>query len=65
MFLDARNQKREGKCVSFIKLGPAAGRAGQGHLFRMEGFLCKAPASSKRHQSGQIGAEWLGSVSTQ
>jgi hypothetical protein len=43
MFFDAKNQKREGKCASFIKLGPVAGRAGQGHLFTMEGFLCKAP----------------------
>ena len=43
MFFDAKNQKREGKCASFIKLGPAAGRAGQGHLFKILGFLCKAP----------------------
>jgi len=43
MFFDAKNQKREGKCASFIKLGPVAGRAGQGHLFKILGFLCKAP----------------------
>ena len=43
MFFDAKNQKREGKCASFIKLGPVAGRAGQGHQFKILGFLCKAP----------------------
>ena len=43
MLFDAKNQKREGKCASFIKLGPAAGKQGYGHLFVMMGFLCKAP----------------------
>jgi len=43
MFFDAKNQKREGKCASFLKLGPVAGRAGQGHQFKILGFLCKAP----------------------
>ncbi|HKF72517.1 MAG TPA: hypothetical protein VKB68_12250 [Stellaceae bacterium] len=43
MFFDAKNQKREGKCASFTKLGPAAGRAGQGYLFKIVGFLCKGP----------------------
>ena len=43
MFFDAKNQKREGECASFIKLGPVAGRAGQGHQFKILGFLCKAP----------------------
>jgi len=43
MFFDAKNQKREDKCATFIKLGPVAGRAGQGHLFKILGFLCKAP----------------------
>ena len=43
MFFDAKNQKREGKCATFIKLGPVAGRAGQGYQFKILGFLCKAP----------------------
>lgn len=43
MFFDARNQKRDGKCFTFIKLGPEAGRAGMGHRFTMRGFFCKAP----------------------
>ena len=43
MFFDAKNQKRDGKCFTFIKLGPMAGRAGEGHLFTMIGFFCKAP----------------------
>jgi hypothetical protein len=43
MFFDAKNQKREGKCASFIKLGPVAGRAGKGYQFKILGFLCKAP----------------------
>ena len=43
MFFDAKNQKRDGKCFSFIKLGPQAGRAGEGHQFTMMGFFCKAP----------------------
>jgi len=42
-FFDAKNQKREGKCASFLKLGPVAGRAGEGHQFKILGFLCKAP----------------------
>jgi hypothetical protein len=43
MFFDAKNQKRDGKCFTFIKLGPAAGYSGKGHLFTMIGFFCKAP----------------------
>ena len=43
MFFDAKNQKRDGKCFSFVKLGPVAGRAGEGHEFTMMGFFCKAP----------------------
>jgi hypothetical protein len=43
MFFDTKNQKRDGKCFTFIKLGPMAGRAGEGHLFTMIGFFCKAP----------------------
>jgi len=43
MFFDAKNQKRDGKCFSFVKLGPAAGRAGEGHQFTMMGFFCRAP----------------------
>ena len=43
MLFDAKNQKREGKCASFIKLGPVAGRAGEGRLFKISGFACKAP----------------------
>lgn len=46
MFFDAKNQKRDGKCFTFIKLGPAAGRAGEGHLFTMRGFFCKAPGQA-------------------
>ncbi len=43
MFFDAKNQKRDGKCFTFIKLGPSAGSSGKGHLFTMIGFFCKAP----------------------
>jgi hypothetical protein len=43
MFFDAKNQKRDGKCFTFIKLGPSAGYSGKGHLFSMMGFFCKAP----------------------
>lgn len=43
MFFDAKNQKRDGKCFTFIKLGPIAGYSGKGHLFTMIGFFCKAP----------------------
>jgi hypothetical protein len=46
MFFDAKNQKRDGKCFTFIKLGPSAGYAGKGHLFSMIGFFCKAPGQS-------------------
>jgi len=43
MFFDAKNQQRDGKCFTFIKLGPSAGYSGMGHLFSMIGFFCKAP----------------------
>lgn len=43
MFFDAKDQKRNGKCFTFIKLGPIAGYSGKGHLFTMIGFFCKAP----------------------
>lgn len=43
MFFDAKNQKRDGKCFAFIKLGPMAGYSGKGRLFTMRGFFCKAP----------------------
>lgn len=43
MFFDAKNQKRDGKCFTFTKYGPPAGRAGQGRSFTMIGFFCKAP----------------------
>jgi len=43
MFFDAKDQKRDGKCFTFTKLGPAAGYSGKGHLFSMVGFFCKAP----------------------
>jgi len=43
MFFDAKNQTRDGKCFTFIKLGPAAGYSGKGHLFSLIGFFCKAP----------------------
>jgi hypothetical protein len=46
MFFDAKNQKRDGKCFAFIKLGPMAGRAGEGHRFTMRGFFCKAPGQA-------------------
>jgi hypothetical protein len=46
MFFDAKNQKRDGKCFAFIKLGPMAGFAGQGHRFTMRGFFCKAPGQA-------------------
>jgi hypothetical protein len=46
MFFDAKDQKRDGKCFAFIKLGPMAGRAGEGHLFTMRGFFCKAPGQA-------------------
>jgi hypothetical protein len=43
MFFDAKDQKVNGKCFTFIKLGPSAGYSGKGHLFTMIGFFCKAP----------------------
>ena len=43
MFFDAKNQTRDGKCFTFIKLGPAAGYSGKGHAFSLIGFFCKAP----------------------
>jgi len=43
MFFDAKNHTRDGKCFTFIKLGPAAGYSGKGHLFSLIGFFCKAP----------------------
>ena len=43
MFFDAKNQKRDGKCFTFTKTGPQAGKSGMGHLFTMIGFFCKAP----------------------
>jgi len=46
MFFDAKNQKRDGKCFAFIKLGPMAGFAGQGHRFTMRGFFCKPPGQA-------------------
>ena len=46
MFFDAKNQKRDGKCFAFIKLGPMAGHAGAGHRFTMRGFFCKAPGQA-------------------
>ena len=46
MFFDAKNQKRDGKCFAFIKLGPMGGRAGEGHRFTMRGFFCKAPGQA-------------------
>jgi hypothetical protein len=46
MFFDVKNQKRDGKCFAFIKLGPMAGYSGKGHLFTMRGFFCKAPGQA-------------------
>jgi hypothetical protein len=46
MFFDAKDQKRDGKCFAFIKLGPMAGYSGKGHLFTMRGFFCKAPGQA-------------------
>ena len=43
MFFDAKNQKREGKCFTFTKLGPSKGYSGKGHLFTMIGVFCKPP----------------------
>jgi hypothetical protein len=43
MFFDSKDQKVNGKCFTFIKLGPIAGSSGKGHLFTMIGFFCKAP----------------------
>jgi len=43
MFFDAKSQKRDGKCFTFTKTGPPAGKAGMGRLFTMIGFFCKAP----------------------
>jgi hypothetical protein len=43
MFFEAKDQKVNGKCFTFIKLGPSAGYSGKGHLFTMIGFFCKAP----------------------
>ena len=41
MFFDAKNQKQEGKCVAFTKLGPSRGTAGRAHW--MFGYFCKRP----------------------
>jgi len=43
MFFDAKDQKRDGKCFTFIKLGPNAGQSGKGHQFTLIGFFCKSP----------------------
>jgi len=43
MFFDVKNQKRDGKCFTFTKVGPQAGKSGMGHTFTMIGFFCKAP----------------------
>jgi hypothetical protein len=41
MFFDAKNQKQEGKCFAFAKLGPIRGMAGAGYT--MFGYFCKRP----------------------
>jgi hypothetical protein len=46
MFFDAKNQTRDGKCFTFIKLGPVAGYSGKGHLYSLIGFFCKAPGQA-------------------
>jgi hypothetical protein len=41
MFFDAKNQKTEGKCFAFTKLGPLVNAAGR--AYTMYGFFCKPP----------------------
>jgi hypothetical protein len=43
MFFDAKNQTQNGKCFTFTKTGPPAGKTGGGHAYTMIGFFCKAP----------------------
>ncbi len=43
MFFDAKNQTRNGKCFTFTKTGPGAGKTGAGHAYTFIGFFCKAP----------------------
>ena len=41
MFFDAKNQKQEGKCFAFTKLGPSRGTVGRAYW--MFGYFCKRP----------------------
>lgn len=41
-FFDLKTQRRDGRCVSFIKNGPSQTH-GKGYTFTMIGFFCKPP----------------------
>lgn len=41
MFFDAKNQKQEGKCFAFTKVGPSRGTIGVAYW--MFGYFCKRP----------------------
>jgi hypothetical protein len=44
MFFDAKNQKREGKCFAFTKVGPVMGTSGR--AYTLFGYFCKAPGQA-------------------
>jgi len=43
MFFDAKNQKKEGKCFAFAKLGPSVVGTSGGHAYWLVGYFCKRP----------------------
>jgi hypothetical protein len=45
MFFDAKNQKREGKCFTFTRLGPIMGTGGA-RAYTMFGYFCKPPGQA-------------------
>jgi hypothetical protein len=44
MFFDAKNQKREGKCFGFTKLGPLMSATAR--TYTLFGYFCKAPGQA-------------------
>lgn len=44
MFFDAKNQKREGRCFGFTKLGPLV--SATAHAYTLIGFFCKPPGQA-------------------
>jgi hypothetical protein len=44
MFFDAKNQKREGRCFGFTRLGPLVNATA--HAYTLIGFFCNAPGQA-------------------